>query len=63
MIHHWKGLDLKITGSENHHDPQPLGENILSQTLNLKHVEIIKVWIITKFDTILERSWLGDHSF
>ena len=43
MIHHWKGLDLEITVSENHHDPTPSGKIIPSQTLNLKHVEIIKV--------------------
>ena len=43
MIHHWKGLDLEITDLEYHHDPTPLGEIIPSETLNLKHVEIIKV--------------------
>ena len=42
MIHHWKGLDLEITDFIYHHNPTPLGETIPSETLNLKHVEIIK---------------------
>ena len=42
MIHHWKGLDLEITDFENHHDPTSSGEIIPCQTLNLKHVEILK---------------------
>ena len=53
MIHHWKSLDLEITDFEYHYDPVPSGENIPSQTLNLKHVEIL---IITKFDKSLGRS-------
>ena len=42
MIHHWKAVDLEITDFEYRHDPTPSCEIILSQTLNLKHVEIIK---------------------
>ena len=43
MIHRWKSHDLEITVSEYHNDSTPSGEIIPSQTLNLKHVEIIKV--------------------
>ena len=32
MIHHWKGLDLEITDSQNHHDPILSGEFIKSKT-------------------------------
>ena len=42
MIHHWEGLVLEITAFEYHHDPTPSAEIIPSQTLNLKHVQIIK---------------------
>ena len=56
MIHHWKCLDLDITDVEYHHDPIASSEIIPSQTLNLEHVEIIKVYFIIKFDTSLERS-------
>ena len=41
MIHHWKGFDLEITNFEDYHDPKPSSEILPSQTLNLKHVEII----------------------
>ena len=34
-----------------------------SQTSTPKHVEIINFQIITKFDTTLERSGRGDHTF
>ena len=42
MIHHWKGLDLEITAFEYHRDQTYTGEFLPSQTLNFKHVEIIK---------------------
>ena len=42
MIHHWKALDLEITDGEYHHDRTYTDETTPSQTLNLKHVEIIK---------------------
>ena len=42
MIDHSKLLDLEITVFENHYDPTSSGEVIPCQTLNLKHVEIIK---------------------
>ena len=42
MIHHRKVIDLEITDSEYHHDPTSSCEIIPSQTLNLKHVQIIK---------------------
>ena len=41
MIHHWKTLDLEIIDFEYRHDPTTSCECIPSQTLNLKHVEII----------------------
>ena len=31
MIHHWKGLDLEITGFNYHHDPTQSGETTPSQ--------------------------------
>ena len=54
MKHQWKGLDMEITGFEYHHDPTPSGEIIPSQTLNLKHVEIIKVSDKPPYDTSFE---------
>ena len=51
MMHHWKRLDLEITHSEYHHDPTHTGEIMPSQTLNLKHVEIIKVLEKLIYDT------------
>ena len=43
MITHWKGLNLEITDFEYRHDPTPSREIKPSQTLNLKHVENMKV--------------------
>ena len=40
MIHQWKALDLEITDFE-YHDLTYTGETIPSQTVNLKHVEIV----------------------
>ena len=56
MIHHSKALDLEITDFEYHHDPTPSCEFIPSQTLNLKHVEIIKFADNHTCDISLERS-------
>ena len=56
MIHHWKALDFEITDFEYHHDPTPSVEIIPSQTSNLKHVEILKVFDKPTYDTSLERS-------
>ena len=56
MIHHWKGLDLEITDSLYHYDPTYTGEIMPSQTLNLKHVEIIKVSDKPTYDASFERS-------
>ena len=42
MIHHWKGLDLKITDFHYHHHATPSGETIPFQISNVKHVEIMK---------------------
>ena len=42
MIHHCKALDLEITDGEYYFDRTYTGKTILSQTLNLEHVEIIK---------------------
>ena len=56
MIYHWKGLDLEITDSEYHHYPTPSGGTIPSQTLNLKHVEFIKVSEKPTYNISLETS-------
>ena len=56
MIHHSKCLDLEITDFDYHHDLTPSGEIIPSQTLNHKHVEIIKVSDKPTYDTSFERS-------
>ena len=63
MIHHWKGLDLEITDVYYHYDPTSSCEVMPSQTLNLKHVEIIKVAYKSTYDTSMERSRLGDYRF
>ena len=54
MIHYSKALDLEITDFEYHHDPTPSCEFIPSQTLNLKHVEIIKISDKQTHDTLFE---------
>ena len=56
MIHHSKGLDLEITDFEYHDDLTPSGEIMLSQTLNLKHVENIKVSDKPIYDLSFESS-------
>ena len=56
MIHHWKALDLEIIDFEYRHDPTPSCEIIPYQTLNLKHVEIIKVLDKPTYDTSFESS-------
>ena len=56
MIHHWKDLDLDYTDSEYHYDPTYTGELLTSQTLKLKHVEIIKVSDKPTYDTSFKRS-------
>ena len=43
MIHHSKGFNLEITDFEYQHDRTLTGEIMPTQTLNLKHVEIVKV--------------------
>ena len=43
MTHHWKSLDLEITGFEYLLDPTYPGEIMQSQTLNIKHVETLKI--------------------
>ena len=43
MIHYWKSLDFEITDCEYHHDPTYTVQILPSQTLNLEHLEIIKV--------------------
>ena len=42
MIHHSKALHLEITDGEYKFDRTYTGKTRPSQTLNLKHVEIIK---------------------
>ena len=56
MTHHWKGLDLKVTDFEYHHDPISSCEITPSQTSNLKLVEFIKVLDKPTNDTSLESS-------
>ena len=56
MIYHWKALDLEITDFEYHHDRTLSHEIMLSQTLNTKHVQIIKFSDKPTYDTSLERS-------
>ena len=56
MIYRLKGLDLEITVFKYYYDLTYTGEIILSQTSNLKHVEIIKVLDKTIYDTSMERS-------
>ena len=63
MIRDWKVPELEITDFEDKLNRTPLAETIPSQTSTPKHVEIIKFQTITKFDTSLERSGLGDHTF
>ena len=47
----WKTLDLEIAVFEYHHDPTNSCELIPSRTLNLKHLEIIKVSGKPTYDT------------
>ena len=56
MIYHWKALDLEITDAEYQFDRTNTGEVTPSQTLNLKHVENIKVLDKPTYDTSLESS-------
>ena len=56
MIHHWKALDLEITDGEYQFYWTISGETIQSQTLSVKHVEIIKILDKPTFDTSLESS-------
>ena len=55
MVHHWKALDLEITDGEYQFHRTYIGKTIPPQTLNLKHVEIIKVSDKRTCDTSLER--------
>ena len=55
-MHHWKDLDLELTHFNYDYDPTYTGEVIPSQTLNLKHVEIIKDLDKAIYGTSLERS-------
>ena len=63
VIHHWKALDLEITDDEYRFDQTYTGEITSSQTLNLKHVEIIKFPDNHTYDISFESSGLGDHRF
>ena len=63
MIHRWKALDKEITDGEYQFSPTYTGEITPYQTLDLKHVEIIKVLDKPTCDTSFERSSLGDHRF
>ena len=63
MIDHWKALDLEITDGEDQFDRTYTGKTIQSQTLNLEHVEIIKIWDKHTYDTSFESYWHGDYRF
>ena len=54
---------MEITHFDYHQEPTPSAEKIPSQISTPKHVEIMKIQNITRFDTSLERSGLGDHTF
>ena len=56
MIHHWKALDLEITDGEYQIDRTCIGKIVRSETLNLKHVEIIKVSDKPTYDKSFEWS-------
>ena len=56
MIHYWKALDLEITVGEYQFDRTYAGKTTPSQTLNLKHAEIIKILDKRTYDTLLESS-------
>ena len=56
MIHHWKGLNLEITAGEYQFDWTISAETKQSQTLNVKHVEIMKVSDEPTYDTSFEMS-------
>ena len=56
MIHRWKALDLEITDGECQFDLTFSRETTPSQTLNLKHVEIIKFSDKPTNNTSLESS-------
>ena len=54
MIHRWKALDLEITDGAYQFDRTYTGKTTPSETLNLKHVEIIKFLDKPTYDTSLE---------
>ena len=56
MIHHSKALNAEITVGENHHDQTFSRETTSSQTLDLKHLEIIKFSNKRTCDISFERS-------
>ena len=56
MVHHWKTLDKDITDYEYQFDRTFSRETTPSQTLDLKHAEIIKVLDKPTYDTSLENS-------
>ena len=63
MIYHWKAHDNEITGSEYQFDRTYSPEITPSQTLDLKHVEIIKFSDKCICDISLESSRHGDHRY
>ena len=56
MIHHWKGHDLEITNGECQFGRPYTGKTVSSQTLSLKHVEIIEVSDKPTYDSSFQRS-------
>ena len=43
VIHHWKALDKEITDGEYQFDRTYTSDITPSQTLDLEHIEIIKI--------------------
>ena len=56
VIHHWKSLGKEITDGEHQFDQTYSHEIMPSQTLDLKHVEIIKFSDERTYGTSLESS-------
>ena len=56
MIHHWKGLDLEITGFDYHLDRTPSAGTLPSQTSTPQTCRDYEISDKSTYDTSLERS-------
>ena len=63
VIYHWKALDKEIEDGEYQFDWTYSWEIILFQTLNVNHVEIMKVSDKPMYNTSFESSRHGDLRF